>query len=283
MKIKRALHYVNTRLDTVAVINSLAIAIATPDEPALSETDQAVLAALRSVNPELQQAELADIQAYLQNLDESQIMGLVSNVKGVLHEMEFVKMENEDGDTVFASLFAETNHAATDIALTDEASGLYWELQLKSTDNPYYVQDWIDEHPDEQIAISSELAEKMDLPSSGSSNEELTVQVQTFVKKLLETEDADTLWNYLPVLGLLNIGVAIYELWQAYQQGSIDMERFKWLAAKLSGLKMSKMLVLAGLLSIPIIGVVVSAFLITQIVQQLSNRTKSDALTQAAS
>jgi hypothetical protein len=52
-------------------------------------------------------------------MNEESIVGVVNNTKGVLHEMEFVALENDDGDTVYASLFADPHHADTDVQFTD--------------------------------------------------------------------------------------------------------------------------------------------------------------------
>ena len=40
-------------------------------------------------------------------MDEDSIGGIVSNVKGILHEMEWVAMENSDGDSVVSGLLLE--------------------------------------------------------------------------------------------------------------------------------------------------------------------------------
>ena len=123
----------------------------------LSDGDHAILAALRRSNPVLENAPLPEVQDYLRSLNEEQVPGLISNVKGILHEMEFVRVENDDGDSVYASFFDATNHPDTDIQLLDRSTGETWEAQLKATDNAAYVTDWIEQHPSGEILVTDEL------------------------------------------------------------------------------------------------------------------------------
>ena len=77
-------------------------------------------------------------------------MGLSNNVKGLLHEIQFVEIENNDRDNVTVALFLDTNHANTDILLTVNITGKITEIQRRAID---------------------ELANKMDLETSSQSNE----------------------------------------------------------------------------------------------------------------
>ena len=43
-------------------------------------------------------------------MSDEQLVGVVSNVKGILHEMEYVRLENTDGDSISAAMFPDTNH-----------------------------------------------------------------------------------------------------------------------------------------------------------------------------
>ncbi|MBK6757375.1 MAG: hypothetical protein IPG70_07015 [Moraxellaceae bacterium] len=95
------------------------------------EDEQAVLAALRRTTPDLSHASPQEIGDYLRPMDEDSILGVVNNTKGVLHEMEFVALENEDGDSVYASLFDDPHHPYFDIQLTDSHTGVYMTYSLK--------------------------------------------------------------------------------------------------------------------------------------------------------
>src|SRR5687768_2254342 len=81
--------YLRRNFDDAAIVAVLA-ALAVNDDPAtLGDKDFAVLAALRRSNFALANTPLPEVQAYLRELGDEQVPGLVSNVKGILHEMEF--------------------------------------------------------------------------------------------------------------------------------------------------------------------------------------------------
>ena len=246
--------YLKTRLDSVAIVTSLVTVVMTDEFAHLEARDHAVLAALRRANSDLQDASLTEIQAYLFNLSESQQLGLISNVKGILHEMEFVRLENSDGDSVYASWFPATNHPNTDLQLIDTATGELWEIQLKATDSQAYVQNWLDNNPDSEIAVTAELAEQMGIASSGFENAQLTTDTKILVDKLISADEADTVWDYLPAMSLLSLGLIIWELWQRYERGEIGESRFQALLVLVMGKKVVKITTLSYLLNLPLLG-----------------------------
>ena len=72
-------------------------------------------------SPKLQDEEI--LREYLNGLSDSQLQGVVNNVKGILHEIEFAARENNDFDSVRAALFEDTNHQGFDIQLFDKSTG----------------------------------------------------------------------------------------------------------------------------------------------------------------
>ena len=55
--------------------------------------------------------------------------------------MEFVKEENEDGDSVVASMFADKNHPRDDVILTNQNTGeTIGTVQLKTGTSTSIVQ-----------------------------------------------------------------------------------------------------------------------------------------------
>lgn len=256
----RAVHYLRSNFDEVAILATATKVAFEPDLP-MSEADLAVMAALRRSSDAYQGATTEQIGAHLHDMDDEQIAGLVSNVKGILHEMEFVRLENEDGDHVYASIFPETNHPGTDVSLLDDTTGETIELQLKATDDAAYVQDWIDAHPDGHIAVTDELASKLDLTTSGLENGELTVRTQDLVDHLVEAEPGSDVWDYFPALTALSIGLVAWALWKRYDRGEISFERFKWTLAAVTGLKAAKLAILTAAMAIPGLNVVTGALL----------------------
>ena len=265
MSASKGIHYIRRNFDAAGIVAALATVALTDDASDLDERSHAILAALRRSNAVLENAPLTEIQDYLQILDDDQIPGLVSNVKGILHEMEFVRVENEDGDSVYASFFDATNHPGTDIQLIDQYSGDTWEAQLKATDDASYVTDWIERHPDGEILVTDELAHKMDLPTSGQSNDQLTADVEDFVDRMVAGSDADDFWDYFPALSVTSIAVVVWELWRRHQKGEITRDTFKRLAARTTGIKIAKIGTIGLLLSIPVVGQVTGALLVAKL------------------
>lgn len=261
----RGLHYLRKNFDSAAIVTPLSTIPLTDDAGDLSEGDHAILAALRRSNSELKNAPLPEIQDYLRVLDDEQVPGLISNVKGILHEIEFVRVENEDGDSVYASFFDATNHPDTDIQLLDRSTGETWEAQLRATNDAGYVTDWIERHPGGEMLVTDELAQRMDLPTSGQSNSELTTDTEDFVDKMVSADDADDFWDYFPALSAASVGLIVWELWQRQQRGETSWEAFKRLAALATGLKLAKIGVIGLLLSVPVVGQVTGAVLVAKL------------------
>lgn len=260
------IRYVKKNVDEIAILAALTkIAFDFPTE--LSELDQAVLAALRRSSEEYRLAAIGEIREKVAAFDEDQIDGLTSNVKGILHEMEYVRLENEDGDGIYASLYPETNHPAYDVMIfKSDGSGEIGDIQLKATDDEYSVQAWLDEHPEGEIVVTDELAAEMGLPASGMTNEELTIKVGDFINELLRTGDPATLASYFPAIAPISAGLAIWELWKRYQIGEISLDRFRRLSALVSAGKITKVGTLVLLLSIPGINVLVGAGLAAKMI-----------------
>lgn len=253
--------YVRTNLEEPLILASLG-KMAFSGMEHLTDTDQAVLAAFRRSSTELRDAGPEEISDYLHGLDEAALPGIVSNTKGILHEMQFVALENEDGDSVYASIFDATNHPGTDIEFIDTDTGATWEVQLKATDSAAYANKWMDTHPDGEILVTSELADRTGLDSSGLSNHELTGNVEGLVDKMLA--DDSSIWDHFPVITVLTLANILWALWQRYQEGAIDWDRFKYLAARASGIKVAKIATLGVLLTIPVVGQATGALLIAK-------------------
>ena len=56
------------------------------------------------------------------------LMGAANNIKGIAHELIYVKAENADGDTVFAFMPEDTNNPQFDVLTINTATGeQQWE------------------------------------------------------------------------------------------------------------------------------------------------------------
>lgn len=254
------LRYIRRNFDEAAIL-AVAAKLAFESDPSFSESELATIAAMQRAHPQAGDTP-EELGAWLAAMDEDQIDGVVSNTKGVLHEMEFVRIENEDGDAVHAALFQSTNHSGFDVQLVDQSTGETWQAQLKATDSNAYVQEWVDAHPDGEIRVTEELADAMGLPSSGVSNEALTARTEDVVDRLLEAGDQDDLWSYFPGLAAGSVALVVWSLFGRYRRGEITLQRFKWLAAKATGVKASKLALLTLAMSVPGLNVATGAALV---------------------
>ena len=255
----------------VGVIGSFAFG----GDQSFSPKEQIIIDALRRSMIELKFATIEDISEKLSRVDPERMPYLVNHIKGIVHEMKFVEFENEDGDSVFAALHSGTNHPGYDVKMIDENTNESWEIQLKATDDKGYVQDWIAQHPDGEIVVTSEIAEKMDLPSSGLSNEGLKTSINDFIDGMIELQEDETIWKYFPYLLPISVAFVVYELFKRYKKGEITKKQFRNLTIKATGIKASKFAAIFLLLSIPIVNIVTCIALITKLIKDIRNTAEN--------
>ncbi len=203
--------------------------------------------------------DLESAVAFFKSRTDSQKIGDANNIKGILHEMEFVKEENEDGDSVVASMFADKNHPRDDVILTNQNTGeTIGTVQLKTGTSTSIVHDWKSKYPghEDKLRVSEELAEKTGHQSSGFSDSELQKRTDDLVEKLEDhnTNVEDVLKEFAPILTLAGASIAIYKLHQKYQRKEISLKRLSFLIFKMTSLKGAKVLAIIVVLNIPLVG-----------------------------
>lgn len=124
---------------------------------AFSADECLVVEALRRSSNALADMPLADMGSYLRSLDDESLRGLANNVKGIYHELQFVRRENLDGDDVMARVFPQTNHPGADVVLSRGGEDIA-ELQLKATDHEAIVKEHLERYPDIPVAATDEVA-----------------------------------------------------------------------------------------------------------------------------
>lgn len=156
--------------------------------------DSLVLEAFRRSDNELADASAAEVAAYFSSYSDEAQQGIISNVKGIYHELAFVDAENADGDAWIAEVMPSTNHPGVDVVLTNSETGEIVELQLKATDSAQYVNSALTDGANGvQVLATEEVAKRVgEVESSGFSNEEITADVEDFAAAL-ETSAEDTL------------------------------------------------------------------------------------------
>jgi len=122
-------------------------------------TDADVFEAIRRGYTDLADASDEEILDYFEAVDGASLQGHIGNIKGILFEQEYVKQLQETG--VDAQLFEETNHPESDIAIYDEDCEMIEELQLKATQNPSYIDETLQELPEDiTVVTTSEVADR---------------------------------------------------------------------------------------------------------------------------
>jgi len=259
----------------IAMIMSVLTSLAIGGDQSFSPKEEIIIDALRRSMIDLNFATIEDISKKLSSFDEDRLPGLVNHIKGIVHEMEFVAFENEDGDSVFAALHSGTNHPGYDVKMIDENTNESWEIQLKATNDKGYVQDWIAKHPDGEIVVTSEIAEKMELPSSGLSNEDLKEGINEFIDRMIELQEDETIWDYFPYLVPISVAFVVHELFKRHKKGEITKKQFRNLTIKATGIKASKFAAIFLLLSIPVVNLVTCIALITKLIKDIRNTAEN--------
>lgn len=259
-----ALRYIRKNADEAAVL-TVAAKLAFESEASFDASERATIEAMKRAHPQHAHSSDAELGEWLADMEDLQIMGVVSNTKGVLHEMEYVAIENADGDTVFAAMHLDPHHPDTDVVIVDLSTGRSHEIQLKATENEAYVSDWLAANPDGEILVTDELAQDIGLESSGLSNEELTVRTESVVDALVSADETSSIWEHLPMLAPLAVGLVLLELYARYSAGKIDRDTFLNVAARVTATKAIKMGALFSLLCVPGLNVAVAAGLVAKL------------------
>lgn len=260
------IEYLKKNFDSIAILGVFS-KVTLGNLKELSVDDELVIQAFRRSKNEFETASLDEIGEYLSGMDEDSIQGVVSNVKGILNEIEYVSMENSDGDSVVVGMFEDTNHRDYDIWAYDSETGEMWLEQLKLSKNGSEIKAWQQEHPDDIIRVDEEMAEKLGLPSTGQDNEELEYRVENVTERLIDATDDDSVWDYFPMLSTASIAIVVWGLYKRYESGEITLSKFKALAVRATGLRVSKIVALLALLSLPVVGVATGAALVYKLLR----------------
>ena len=265
-KFHRITHFVRENFDQAAIITALVSLSINGGEKILSTEESVVLAALRRSAKKFENASLEQISEILNSYDENQIPGLVNNVKGILFELEFVEIENTDGDSIFAYQFEQTNYPTYDVQLIDEQTGEIEEIQLKATNSASYVKSWMDEHGD-NIVVTDEVAEKLGLEGVGISNDELEVKVEDFIDKVKDA-DEESITPLIGNIGTISLAISLVFLIKKWMNGEMKRDEFLKTSALITGKKVVKFSIIAIALTIPGVNFVTAVGLATSLIVQ---------------
>lgn len=122
--------------------------------------------------------------------------GVVSNVKGIFHEMLVARAENMDEDGIGATLFEAPNHPGADLEFTMNGDVIS-TVQLKAVQDPTAIVEHFSRHPDIGVMATTEVTELLQgvfgekLSGSDFNNEEITRITQDTLKDLTREDLGD--------------------------------------------------------------------------------------------
>ena len=171
------------------------------------EDSQLVLDAIRRSDPDLANSPEGEISEYLDKYDADQLRGIMNNVKGIYHEMLFVKQYNESHSDTHAEIYDNPYQPIADVKIIDKESGDVIEtIQLKATNSKSYATAAEEKDPDTEVWVTTEVAERSPtLDSTNISNEEIAGKVSSDIEELA---DNSTLDRVTEVAGLSGIAAA---------------------------------------------------------------------------
>jgi len=263
-----AKEFVQKNIDELAVIS--VISKLRGGEKLLTEEDNVILEAMIRSSKKITDLDGAiEFAKTTAAKGTDSLMGAANNIKGIAHELIYVKAENADGDTVFAFIPEDTNNPQFDVLTINTATGeQQWE-QLKTTLNEEHIYNWIEKYPGSEgsLKVNVEMAEKLGLPSTGIVDKELSVSVNNLLDKLIEMDESQltNIFETSAALTVIASSFAVYGLFKKYQKKEISKEKFIFLSAKITGLKAAKIIILLSLLSLPVVGQIVGVYLISKL------------------
>ena len=151
---------------------------------AWSAEEALVLDALRRSKSDLAGASDDDLAAYLAGLGAEQLRGVVSNVKGIYHELLFEVAEDTDGDPVGVGLPDDTNQPGWDVEFTVDGQTI-GVAQLKAVASPEHIYEHLERYPGIDVLATDEVATMLPgVASSGFSNADIEAEVREAVERL---------------------------------------------------------------------------------------------------
>lgn len=145
---------------------------------AWSVEEELVLDALRRSATKLNDATPEDLADYVAGFSPEQLRGVVSNVKGIYHELLFVHAENVDADEVAGRVFEATNHPGADVEFVVDGE-VVQAVQLKAVASADSIFAHLVRYPGIEVFATEEIAGSMPgVVSSGISNASLSDDVE---------------------------------------------------------------------------------------------------------
>jgi hypothetical protein len=176
-------------LITITVFATVITQLLQGDLSGLTADQELVLAALRRSRNDLEFASDEELIEYARSLSETQLDGVINNVKGIYHELLFVAAENSDGDIYSAALFEATNYPGADVLITNDLTGETQAIQLKATQYRSYIREHKERYADFEVFATEEVAGD-GVRSTGYTNEKVTGDTEDAMSMLRDAGDS---------------------------------------------------------------------------------------------
>ncbi len=251
--------YLDTHINSLSITQSL---VHLRQQQPFTPHMHTVLLALRLAQPHLKSADLSTIYAFLEQIESEQIVSLVTQIKQQLTRMQVLKLQHEQ-DAVYVAYLKDQTQQLDVCIQTLWGDSMLLTLQLNSQ---LPQPTWQLKQSEAHLIATQEILTTLD-PAQSPEHKVLAQSVEDAVDLWVTAKDPNDehFWDYFPAISLVSVSLAIYELFKRYQQQEISWQEFKWMAAKVSGLKVSKIAAIGLMLGLPVIGQVTGAYLVTRL------------------
>lgn len=251
--------YLDTHINSLSITQSL---VHLRQQQPFTPHMHTVLLALRLAQPHLKSADLSIIHAFLEQIESEQIVSLVTQIKQQLTRMQVLKLQYEQ-DAVYVAYLKDQTQQLDVCIQTLWGDSMLLTLQLNSQ---LPQPTWQLKQSEAHLIATQEILTTLD-PAQSPEHKVLAQSVEDAVDLWVTAKDPNDehFWDYFPAISLVSVSLAIYELFKRYQQQEISWQEFKWMAAKVSGLKVSKIAAIGLMLGLPVIGQVTGAYLVTRL------------------
>lgn len=169
-----------------------------------------VLDALRRSKSDLENASVEVLANYVQGLSRQELRGVVSNTKGIYHEMLFVQAFNSEHPGMTARLMEATNYPGVDVQFMMQGD-VMGEVQLKAVSSPALVHEHLRRYPDIEIMVTEEMAAVIDgVDSSGFRNADISRDVANRMFELKGEGFLDEVSDGLLTSALVRSGFVVW-------------------------------------------------------------------------
>lgn len=196
---------------------------------------------IRDLYPNLEDADMSELAAHFRGYDERQMEGIMNQLKGRLHERMVETLENSDGDEWIARLHDDPYHPSTDIIFENTETGDAFEVSLKATDNPDYVEHALSRYPHDPVMATHEaaLASEGDsrVSSSGLTNENMENLTEENFDRLIDQIEPSRFDAFGGTIAGVSLAAAA-TLWPfvaAWMRGRITREQLEAASLKTLG------------------------------------------------